>query len=70
MVKIATSNTITGIAEGLRPGALVDVVAWREDGVGVRFGATARLDSDVDVDYYRNGGILHTVLRRIARGQM
>lgn len=62
--------TITGIAEGLRPGALVDVVAWREDGVGVRFGATARLDSDVDVDYYRNGGILHTVLRRIARGQM
>jgi aconitate hydratase len=62
--------TITGIAEGLRPGALVDVVAWREDGIGVRFGATARLDSDVDVDYYRNGGILHTVLRRIARGQM
>ena len=62
--------TITGIAEGLRPGALVDVMAWREDGVEVRFGATARLDSDVDVDYYRNGGILHTVLRRIARGQM
>ena len=61
---------ITGVADGLRPGALLDVVASREDGTEVRFRAMARLDSDVDVDYYRNGGILHTVLRRMARGQM
>ena len=61
---------ITGVADGLRPGSLLDVVASREDGTEVRFRATARLDSDVDVDYYRNGGILHTVLRRMARGQM
>ena len=61
---------ITGVADGLRPGALLDVVASREDGTEVRFRATARLDSDVDVDYYRNGGILHTVLRRMERGQM
>jgi aconitase A len=26
----------------------------------------ARLDSLVDVEYYRNGGILHTVLRSLA----
>ena len=61
---------ITGVADGLRPGSLLDVVASREDGTEVRFRARARLDSDVDVDYYRNGGILHTVLRRMARGQM
>ena len=61
---------ITGVADSLRPGALLDVVASREDGTEVRFRATARLDSDVDVDYYRNGGILHTVLRRMERGQM
>jgi len=59
-----------GVADGLRPGALIGVVASRKDGTEVRFRATARLDSDVDVDYYRNGGILHTVLRRMARGQM
>ena len=59
-----------GVADGLHPGALIDVVASRKDGTEVRFRATARLDSDVDVDYYRNGGILHTVLRRMARGQM
>ena len=61
---------ITGVAGGLRPGALLDVVASSEDGNEIRFRATARLDSDVDVDYYQNGGILHTVLRRMARGQM
>ena len=62
--------TIGGIAKGLRPGVQLDVHAKREDGTEVRFRATARLDSDVDVEYYRNGGILHTVLRRMARGEM
>ena len=61
---------IGGIAKGLRPGATLDVHAKREDGTEVHFRATARLDSDVDVEYYRNGGILHTVLRRMARGEM
>jgi aconitate hydratase len=49
---------------------VLDVVAKREDGTEVRFRATARLDSDVDVEYFRNGGILHTVLRKMARGTM
>jgi len=30
----------------------------------------ARLDSEVDVEYYVNGGILHTVLRKMGRGEM
>jgi len=29
-----------------------------------------RLDSDVDLEYYLNGGILHTVLRKMGRGEM
>jgi aconitate hydratase A / 2-methylisocitrate dehydratase len=33
-----------------------------------RFTAKARIDTPVEVEYYRNGGILHTVLRRLARG--
>ena len=60
--------TIAGIEKALRPAATLDVAALREDGSEVRFRTTARLDSEVDVDYYRNGGILHTVLRRMARG--
>ena len=61
---------ISGIAKGLKPGAVVDVVARRDDGTEIKFKAIARLDSDVDVNYYQNGGILHTVLRRMARGEM
>ena len=61
---------ISGIAKGLRPGAVVDVTARKPDGGEVKFKAIARLDSDVDVEYYRNGGILHTVLRRMAKGEM
>jgi aconitate hydratase len=29
---------------------------------------TARLDSPVEINYYRNGGILHTVLRKMLKG--
>jgi len=32
-----------------------------------RFEALCRIDTPVEVDYFRNGGILHTVLRRLAR---
>jgi aconitate hydratase len=62
--------SIGGIAKGLKPGAVLDVTARRDDGTEIRFKATARLDSEVDIEYYRNGGILHTVLRKMARGAM
>ena len=39
-------------------------------GSTLSFQAKARLDSDVDVEYYRNGGILQTVLRKMATGEM
>ncbi len=61
---------ITGMAAGLEPGCTVDVTATAEDGSTVSFKADARLDSDVDVEYYLNGGILQTVLRKMARGEM
>ncbi len=57
---------IDGIARGLEPGGKLRVRASRDDGSAVSFQATVRLDSDVELDYYRNGGILHTVLRRLA----
>ncbi len=51
------------LPEDLRPGQRVAVTATRPDGDAVRFETVLRLDSPVDVRYYRNGGILHTVLR-------
>jgi aconitate hydratase len=61
---------ITGVADGLTPGCPVDVRARADDAREISFQATARLDSDVDVEYYLNGGILQTVLRKMASGAM
>ncbi|MFQ6046207.1 MAG: aconitate hydratase AcnA [Gemmatimonadales bacterium] len=58
---------IEGISEGaLRPGCTAHVTARREDGTSVGFDVLARLDTAVEVEYYRHGGILPYVLRRLA----
>ncbi len=44
----------------------VEVKATKSDGTVVQFTATCRIDTPVEVDYYRNGGILHTVLKQMA----
>jgi aconitate hydratase len=56
---------ITGIAQGLKPHQEVTVKVTREDGSTFTFQTIARLDSPIDVTYYKNGGILPTVLRRL-----
>jgi aconitate hydratase len=61
---------ITGVASGLKPGGTVEVTATAEDVTETRFEAKVRLDSAIDVEYYLNGGILQTVLRKMARGEM
>ena len=61
---------LRGIGAGLTPGCTVHVTATAEDGKVASFEALARLDSEVDVEYYRNGGILQTVLRKMAKGEM
>jgi aconitate hydratase len=58
---------ITGLSGDLTPRQAVTVQARRADGVTLAFKATARLDTPIDVEYYRNGGILQTVLRKLAR---
>jgi aconitate hydratase len=57
--------TITGIGDGLAPKETLDVTAVRGDGSEVKFQVIARVDSPVEIEYYRNGGILQTVLRRL-----
>ena len=55
--------TITGIAQGLTPGGTVDVSTRAEDGTVKAFKAVVRLNSKIELDYYRHGGILPRVLR-------
>src|SRR5699024_1093592 len=51
------------IDENVKPHDLVKVTAVDEDGKTTEFNVIARFDSDVEVDYYRHGGILQMVLR-------
>jgi aconitate hydratase len=55
--------TIKGIAGGPVPGGRVTVLARAEDGKETAFQAVVRLNSPVEVEYYRHGGILPRVLR-------
>jgi aconitate hydratase len=43
------------------------IKAERLDGSVVEFTTICRADTPVEVEYYRNGGILHTVLRKMAK---
>ncbi len=54
---------ITGLSDDLQPLQDVTVTATDGDGNVRSFSATVRIDTPVEIDYYRNGGILHTVLR-------
>jgi aconitate hydratase len=60
---------ITGIDEGLKPGSHLRVLAHREDGTDLTFEVRLRLDSAIEGNYYRNGGILPAVLRGMLKGQ-
>lgn len=61
--------SISGLDNAVQPGQKLKVTVHREDGSSFDFEALVRLDSMVEVDYYRNGGILQTVLRQIAEQQ-
>jgi aconitate hydratase len=64
----AETLDVRGLSGELRPRQDVVVEVRRKDGTLGSFVATARLDTPVEVDYYRNGGILHTVLRKMLKG--
>jgi len=52
-----------------KPGQKLSVRVQDAEGKGREFVVKARIDTPVELDYYRNGGILHAVLRQMARDQ-
>jgi aconitate hydratase len=59
---------IEGLSDDMDPQSRLTVRATRPDGKVVTFKAQALLNTKVEVDYYRNGGILNTVLRNMLAG--
>jgi aconitate hydratase len=57
---------ITGIST-LRPLQELTVIAKKEDGSKIEFKAIARVDSQIEIEYYKHGGILQYVLRQFLK---
>jgi aconitate hydratase len=57
---------VLGLAD-ITPRQRVQIKATRPNGDVVEFQVIARIDSPVEAEYFRNGGILQTVLRRLTR---
>jgi aconitate hydratase len=58
---------IVGIDDNIEPRQGLKVIAKKDDGSKIEFNVIARLDTPVDVEYYKNGGILQTVLRKLMK---
>ena len=58
---------ISGLSDNMPPQSLMNVRATKQDGSTIEFKAKALLNTKVEVNYYRNGGILHTVLRNMVK---
>jgi aconitate hydratase len=61
------SFEILGLDDNLTPGQVYSVRATADDGKVTEFEVISRIDTPVEANYYKNGGILQTVLRRIAQ---
>lgn len=59
--------SIPDLGEDLQPRQKLKVVAVAAGGASTEFQATVRIDTPVELEYYRNGGILHTVLRKLLK---
>ena len=58
--------SILGIKD-IEPFSEVKVIAKKEGHSDIEFDALVRLDSNIDIEYYKNGGILQTVLRNMIK---
>ena len=55
------------IDNAIKPRQTINVIAQSLDGKEIKFEVTLRLDTPVEIDYVRNGGILQTVLKKLAK---
>ncbi len=60
--------SIEGLSDDIKPRAVLTVKAEGKDGVKT-FQAMCRLDNQVEIDYFKNGGILQTVLRNFLKSK-
>jgi len=52
------------LPDPIEPGCDVPVKARTPEGRAIEFTCKSRIDTPIEIEYYRNGGILHTVIRK------
>ena len=61
--------SVTGLSNELKPGIHLDLDVKRDDGSSFKTQVKLRIDTAIEVEYYRHGGILPYVLRNIIASQ-
>ena len=61
--------SVLGIDDSLQTKQEVNVIAIREDGSEVSFSALVRIDTPIEIEYYKSGGILNYVVLELMRNQ-
>ena len=61
------SFDVGGIESGLRPGMDIPMTIHRRDGTAEKVTLTCRIDTAEEIEYFKNGGVLHYVLRNLAQ---
>lgn len=62
--------SVLDLSDDLKPEAVVTVKVEKEEGSIVEFKVRVCIDTPIEIEYYRNGGILHTVLRQMLQQTM
>ena len=57
---------IPNLSDSIEPLQEIKVIAQKSDGSKIEFQTTLRLDTPVEIEYYKNGGILQTVVRNLS----
>jgi aconitate hydratase len=60
---------LLGLSRALQPGGQLTVRTEPDEGPAIEFQARVRIDTPVELDYFRHGGILHMVLRQMLAGR-
>ena len=62
--------TIKGLAAGIKPGMKVEMIVTRKDGPPQMVPLLCRIDTLDELEYYKNGGILHYVMKNLLQGAL
>jgi aconitate hydratase len=61
---------ILGVADNLSRGSVVEVNVHRQNGSGFSFNAVVRIDTPIEAEYYRHGGVLQYVMRKMLKNNL